>query len=191
MKLFLLEPTPNDVAALGALNLCDGVFVADDGGKRPAAWLDRVAGPVCVDLGGVAAKGRVDRARAVADLGDRVVACLPMGPEALALAAAAYEEGVPTFVGGCADVLEVLGAAKALATYVGVSLRGAAAAGRDGLKVLDDAVALVERYELEAQIVVTDVESAHQLLEAALTGVTAAVVDAGLARALTGGTRPR
>ena len=70
-----------------------------------------------------------------------------MGPEALALAAKAYEEGVPTFVDGCVDALEVLGAAKALATYVGVSIRGTTAAGRDGLKVLDDAVALIERYE--------------------------------------------
>ncbi|MCA9518077.1 MAG: hypothetical protein KC635_24230 [Myxococcales bacterium] len=186
MKLFLLEPTPKDVEALGAMKLCDGVVVTDAGGKKPGAWLDRVEGPVCVALAGVAAKGRAERARDVADLGDRAVAHVPMGPDALLLAAQAYEEGVPVFVDGCVDALEALGAAKALATYVGVSLRGAAAGGRDALKVLDDVVGLVERYELEAQVVATDVESAHQLLEAALTGVSAAVVDAALARTLAG-----
>lgn len=182
MKFFIESADVETIEDLLDANLCDGVVLdlaaARDNPRALRTLVERLfelaVGPVIAPIDGGDSEAMLARARALGALGDDLVVALPFTRAGLVACGVAFDEGIATVVGPCLGPSQVLLAAKAGATWAAVSIGEAEALGADGAKLVDDAVALLERHDFETQLVATGLTGALRLSEVAIAGCHAA-----------------
>jgi len=182
MKFFLDQPSPEDEEALVAAGLCDGVLLPDQDESALGAWRARGRGALLVDLRGQPDEDLLARAREVTEVGDGVVAGLAFGVEALRIARLGFDEGVATSLLGCSRPFDVLAAARAGATFVALDLTGIPGGHEAAFRVIEDALAILERHDLETELLVSGAQSDADLAELAVLGVAGAIVSPAVLR---------
>lgn len=182
VKFFIESADVDAIEDLLDAGLCDGVVLnlgaASESPKALRTLVERLfelaVGPVIVPVAGGSSEAMLARARALGALGDDLVVSLPFTRDGLVACGVAFDEGIATHVGPCFGPAQVLLAAKAGATWAAMSVAAAEALGADGAKLVDDAVALLERHDYETQVVATGVTDALRVSDVALTGCHAA-----------------
>jgi transaldolase len=198
VKLFVESADPGEVLACVAAQRANGVATsasllaeaAGRAGRAPNDLLREICagagGPVSVEV--APSDGDRDRmlreARSLAQVAGNVVVTLPSSDAGIEVMRACAAARIPTGVGACPSPERALVAARAGAAYVFAPLdRPAGADVGDGLRKL---VALLRTFGLTT-VVVAQVRTQADVVDAALTGVHAAAVPGALLRLLDAG----
>ncbi len=129
-----------------------------------------VDGPVSLETVSLNADGMVKEAKMLADLGDNVVAKIPMTPEGMKAVRILEDESIPTNVTLVFSPSQALLAAKAGATYVSPFIGRLDDASNDGMKVIREIKQIFDNYGIDTQIIVASVRHPMHVVEAALIG---------------------
>ena len=132
--------------------------------------LSLVDGPVSLETVSLNADGMVKEAKMLAELGDNVVAKIPMTPEGMKAVRMLEDEGIPTNVTLVFSPTQALLAAKAGATYVSPFVGRLDDVSNDGMKIIREIKQIFDNYSIETQIIVASVRHPMHVLEAALIG---------------------
>ncbi|MFT7581592.1 MAG: transaldolase [Myxococcota bacterium] len=195
MKFFVEGSVEDATSLAGELGLCGGVVLpADAPATTPetvSALVRLVDGPVFVSVSADDTSALLAVARNTARANDYIVVSLPISAPALAICKTCYEEGIAVNITGCATAAQALLAASANATYASVPMGPTRPAddrrddpGSDGAELLQDVMAIYDGYDLETLVIAVGLTDPEQVTAAALAGAHAALVTAGLMRAM-------
>ena len=184
MKFFIDTANIEEIKKGLAIGMVDGVttnpsLVAKE--KRPFIDILRdicqtVPGPVSAEVVGLDAKTMLKEAKELAKLADNIVIKVPMTSEGLIATSRLAAEGIKTNVTLIFSAMQAMLAAKAGATFVSPFVGRLDDTGVQGMKVVEDIVAIFDNYGYETEIIVASVRSPQHVLDAALLGADIATI---------------
>ncbi|MEO8189294.1 MAG: transaldolase family protein [Acidobacteriota bacterium] len=184
MRFFLDGASVDDAKKVRDWGLLDGIWLSV--AATAAAGLDyrRVVrelsaltdGAVCVEPGSADAKGMYKEARELAKLGKDIVIRLPIEPAGMRVARLLAEDQVAICASDCYSAAQALLAAKANVSYVAPAVGPLDAMGSIGMDLVEQIIRIYDNYGFQSQILVSNVQNAVHVLDAALMGADVATV---------------
>jgi transaldolase len=135
-----------------------------------------VPGPVSAEVVGLDAGTMLKEAKELAKLADNIVIKVPMTSEGLIATSRLAAEGIKTNVTLIFSAMQAMLAAKTGATFVSPFVGRLDDTGVQGMKVVEDIVAIFDNYGYETEIIVASVRSPQHVLDAALLGADIATI---------------
>lgn len=188
MKFFIDSANIDDIREAIAMGMCDGVttnpsLVAKTG-KSFATVIDEIVhtvdGPVSLEVTTLTYDEMMAQARELAGFGDNVVVKLPLTKEGLKACRTCFNEGIATNVTLCFSPSQALLAAKAGASYISPFVGRLDDISSEGMRMVEDIVAIYEAYDFETQVLVASVRHPMHLVEAARMGAHVATMPFGV-----------
>jgi transaldolase len=135
-----------------------------------------VPGPVNLEVISTDAKGMIDEARKLADLGDNAVVKIPMTEEGIKAVRTLTDEGIKTNVTLIFQPLQALIAAKAGAAYVSPFIGRLDDIAQRGMEIIDSIAKIFYNYAIETEVIVASIRNPVHVLDAALIGADIATI---------------
>jgi transaldolase len=188
MKFFIDSADIHEIKEAISLGLCDGVttnpsLVAKTGRPFDAVIkdiLDLVSGPVSLEVTALDYAGMMTQARELAARGDQVVVKLPLTKDGLKACKTCFDEGIATNVTLCFSPSQALLAAKAGATYISPFVGRLDDVSSDGMRLIEDIVAIYQNYEFETQVLAASLRHPQHVVESALAGAHVGTMPVGV-----------
>ncbi|OAQ21440.1 fructose-6-phosphate aldolase [Thermosulfurimonas dismutans] len=185
MKIFIDTADINEIREIKALGILDGVTTNPSLVKKTGRpWKEAVSDilreceglPVSVEVVATDAEGMIREARELAKLGDNAVIKIPCTEEGIKAVKTLSAEDIKTNVTLVFSPLQALLAAKVGATYVSPFIGRIDDIGYDGLKVIEEVVAIYEIYGLETEIIAASIRHVDHVRRCAELGVDIATI---------------
>ena len=178
MKIFLDSANLDEVRALAALGICDGVTTnpsliarqGQDFKKVVVEIAQIIKGPVSAEVIAADTPGMLAEARILAALDKHIVIKLPLTPEGIAACSVLSREGVATNVTLCFQPAQALLAAKAGATYISPFVGRLDDVSSDGIQLIRDIRQIYDRYGFKTNILAASIRHPQHVVESALAG---------------------
>lgn len=184
MKFFIDTANIHEIEEGLSLGMVDGVttnpsLIAKE--KRPfnevvQDILERVSGPVSLEVVGLKSGEMVEEGKKLAKLGEQVVIKVPMTTEGLKATKILSEEGIPVNQTLIFSPLQALMAAKAGAAYVSPFVGRLDDASHNGMDIVEQILAIYDSYGYETEVIVASVRHPRHVLEGALMGADIATI---------------
>ncbi|MDX2235254.1 MAG: fructose-6-phosphate aldolase [Hyphomonadaceae bacterium] len=192
MQIFIDSADTDDLAALAATGLVDGVTTNPSliakAGKPILPTLkticDIVPGPVSAESVALDHDGMVAEGRKLMAVAPNIVVKLPLTMEGLRACRTLTAEGAQTNVTLCFSAVQALLAAKAGATYVSPFLGRLDDGGQDGMELIREIRAIYDNYGFNTEILAASIRTPLHVRDAALAGADCATVPPAVFRAL-------
>ena len=181
MKVFLDSADYDEVNALVALGICDGVttnptLIARQGRdfKEVVVAIAKVVkGPVSAEVVATDSVAMLAEAQVLAALDPNIVIKLPLTPEGLKACGALRALGIQTNVTLCFQPAQALLAAKVGATYISPFVGRLDDTSTDGMQLVRDIRSIYDRYGYKTRILAASIRHPKHIVEAALAGADA------------------
>ncbi len=179
MKFFLDTANIEEIKKADDWGLLDGVttnptLIAKTGKPflQVAKEIIEVLGdrPVSLEVVATDYEGMVKQAREIAKLGPNVAVKIPMTADGIKAVKTLSEEGIKTNVTLVFSPMQALLAAKAGATYVSPFVGRLDDISMEGIKLIEEIVAIYNNYGFETEIIVASVRHPEHVRMAALLG---------------------
>lgn len=138
--------------------------------------LKTVPGPVSLEVISTDAKGMIDEARKLANLGENAVVKIPMTENGIKAVRTLTDEGIKTNVTLIFQPLQALIAAKAGATYVSPFIGRLDDISQRGMEIIDSIAKIFYNYAIETEVIVASIRNPVHVLDAALIGADIATI---------------
>lgn len=184
MKFFIDTANIDEIRKGMEMGLVDGVttnpsLLAKEK-KDPDAILQEilktVPGPVSLEVISTDAKGMIEEARKLADLGQNAVIKIPMTEEGIKAVRTLTDEEIKTNVTLIFQPLQALIAAKAGATYVSPFIGRLDDISQRGMEIIDSIAKIFYNYAIETEVIVASIRNPVHVLDAALIGADIATI---------------
>jgi transaldolase len=184
MQFFIDSADIDEIKDALSMGMCDGVttnpsLVAKTGKpfqKVIDSILEVVDGPVSLEVTTLTYDEIMGQARKLAAIAENVVVKLPLTPPGLKACQTCYNEGIATNVTLCFSPTQALLAAKAGATYISPFVGRLDDVSSDGMRLIEEILAIYEHYEFETQVLVASVRHPQHLAQAAAMGAHVATI---------------
>lgn len=184
MRFFLDTANLDEIRQATAWGLCDGVttnptLVAKEGRDHRTQIQEIarvVSGPISVETSSNDVEEMVRQGREFATWAPNVVVKVPMTPNGLVACRRLRSEGIPVNVTLVFSANQALLACKAGATYVSPFVGRLDDIGHDGMEVVRQAVAIVDQYGFETEVLASSLRHPLHVTEAALAGAPIATM---------------
>lgn len=192
MKFFIDSVALDDIRALTALGLVDGVTtnpsLAAKGGQPFKPLLKDicalVSGPVSAEVAALDTPGMLAEAKELSAIAANIVIKLPLTPAGLTACRALTDDGIKTNVTLCFSANQALLAAKAGATFISPFIGRLDDIGIDGMELIRDIRLIYDNYGFTTDILAASIRSPAHVRAAALAGADTATVPAAILRQL-------
>ncbi len=138
--------------------------------------LERVNGPVSLEVVGLKAEEMLSEGRKLAALGEQVVVKVPMTTEGLKATKILSEEGVSVNQTLVFSPIQALMAAKAGAAYVSPFVGRLDDASHNGMDIVEQILTIYDHYGFDTEVIVASVRHPRHVLEGALMGADIATI---------------
>jgi len=138
--------------------------------------LERVSGPVSLEVIGLKAEEMVAEGQKLATLGEQVVIKVPMTTEGLKATKLLSAEGIPVNQTLIFSPLQALMAAKAGAAYVSPFVGRLDDASHNGMDIVEQILAIFDSYGFDTEVIVASIRHPRHVLEGALMGADIATI---------------
>src|SRR5215218_2977161 len=185
MKIFLDTADINEIRQVARWGILDGVttnptLFAKTSGSTYEEVLQEVckitSGPVSAEVVAEDVEGMLHEGRAFAKLAPNIVVKVPMSEEGLEAISTFADEGIKTNCTLIFSTNQGLLAAKAGASLLSPFVGRLDDINQDGMEVVRELVAIVETYDLKAEVLAASIRSPRHMTEAALAGAHIATV---------------
>jgi transaldolase len=185
MKFFIDTANLDEIKKVAEWGLIDGVttnpsLMAKEGKgfkETIQSICEIVAGPVSAEVVSAdSAEKMLEEAHTVASWHPNVVVKVPFGPEGMKVVRQLKKEGIRTNVTLMFSATQALIAAKAGATYLSIFVGRVDDMATDGMDAIRDAVAMVDTYEFESEVLVASVRHPLHLIESMRCGAHVATI---------------
>jgi len=179
MRIFLDTANIEEIKKAVAWGVIDGVttnptLIAHEKApftERIKEICETVKGPVSAEVVALDYEGMVKEARDLAMLDEHVVIKIPMTPEGIKAVKTLSSEGIKTNVTLVFSAVQALLAAKAGATYVSPFIGRVDDISSDGLRLVEDIVAIFSNYGFQTNVLAASIRHPMHVLELATIGV--------------------
>lgn len=135
-----------------------------------------VSGPVSVEVISEEADAMIEEARLKASWAPNVNIKIPITPDGLRATSVLSKENIEVNMTLCFSANQTLLGALAGATYVSIFIGRLDDAGHDGMQVVEDTLAILNNYELDAQVIAASIRNPMHCTYAAMAGADIATV---------------
>lgn len=179
MKLFIDTAMIEEIREANAMGVLDGVttnptLVSKTGKDFKTVVKEILAEitdrPVSLETTALDAKGMIDEAVKLSDLGPNVVCKIPSTIEGLKAVKALADKGIKTNCTLCFQPSQAILVAKAGATYVSPFVGRLDDITTVGMDLIGDIAQMYENYDYETEIIVASIRNPLHVREAALMG---------------------
>ncbi|OPY84033.1 MAG: Transaldolase [Syntrophus sp. PtaU1.Bin208] len=184
MKFFIDTANIQEIEEGLSLGMVDGVttnpsLIAKE--RRPfndvvQDILERVSGPVSLEVVGLKSGEMVKEGKKLAKLGEQVVIKVPMTTEGLKATKILSGEGISVNQTLIFSPVQALMAAKAGATYVSPFVGRLDDAAHNGMDIVEQILAIYDSYGFETEVIVASIRHPRHVLEGALMGADIATI---------------
>jgi transaldolase len=190
MKFFVDTAEIKEIKELAATGLLDGVttnptLIAKSGRdfKEVIAEICKtVEGPVSAEVTALEANAMVEEGKKLAKIAKNVAVKVPLTLDGLKACRTLSQAGTMVNVTLCFSANQALLAAKAGATFISPFIGRLDDINQDGMEVVRELVAMVDGYELGAEVLTASVRSPRPVNQAALAGAHIATVPLAILR---------
>jgi transaldolase len=138
--------------------------------------LERVNGPVSLEVIGLKSGEMVEEGRKLAKLGEQVVIKVPMTTEGLKATKILSEEGIPVNQTLIFSPVQALMAAKAGAAFVSPFVGRLDDASHNGMDIVEQILTIYDSYGFDTEVIVASIRHPRHVLEGALMGADIATI---------------
>jgi transaldolase len=138
--------------------------------------LERVNGPVSLEVVGLKSEEMVKEGEKLAKLGEQVVVKVPMTTEGLKATKIMSEEGISVNQTLIFSPVQALMAAKAGADYVSPFVGRLDDASHNGMDIVEQIITIFDNYSFDTEVIVASIRHPRHVLEAALIGADIATI---------------
>lgn len=179
MKLFIDTAMIEEIREANAMGVLDGVTTNPSLVSRTGKDFKTVVReilteitdrPVSLETTALDAKGMIDEAKKLADLGPNVVCKIPSTMEGLKAAKACSDLGIKTNCTLCFQSSQAVLVAKAGATYVSPFVGRLDDITTVGMDLIGDIVQIYDNYDYQTEVIVASIRNPLHVREAALYG---------------------
>ncbi|WP_408999288.1 fructose-6-phosphate aldolase [Syntrophus buswellii] len=184
MKFFIDTANIREIEEGLSLGMVDGVttnpsLIARE--KKPfknvvAEILERVSGPVSLEVVGLKVEEMVEEGKKLAKLGEQVVIKVPMTTEGLKATKILSSEGISVNQTLVFSPVQALMAAKAGASYVSPFVGRLDDAAHNGMDIVEQILAIYDCYGFDTEVIVASIRHPRHVLEGALMGADIATI---------------
>jgi transaldolase len=184
MKFFIDTANIREIEEGLSLGMVDGVttnpsLIARE--KKPfknvvTEILERVSGPVSLEVVGLKAEEMVEEGKKLAKLGEQVVIKVPMTTEGLKATKILSSEGISVNQTLVFSPVQALMAAKAGAAYVSPFVGRLDDASHNGMDIVEQILAIYDCYGFDTEVIVASIRHPRHVLEGALMGADIATI---------------
>jgi transaldolase len=184
MKFFIDTANIREIEEGLSLGMVDGVttnpsLIAKE--KRPFNEvvndiLERVSGPVSLEVVGLKSVEMVEEGKKLAQLGEQVVIKVPMTTEGLKATKILSEEGISVNQTLIFSPVQALMAAKAGASYASPFVGRLDDACHNGMDIVEQILAIYDSYGFDTEVIVASIRHPRHVLEGALMGADIATI---------------
>ncbi|OPY10711.1 MAG: Transaldolase [Syntrophus sp. PtaB.Bin138] len=184
MKFFIDTANIREIEEGLSLGMVDGVttnpsLIARE--KKPfknvvAEILERVSGPVSLEVVGLKAEEMVEEGKKLVKLGEQVVIKVPMTTEGLKATKILSSEGISVNQTLVFSPVQALMAAKAGASYVSPFVGRLDDAAHNGMDIVEQILAIYDCYGFDTEVIVASIRHPRHVLEGALMGADIATI---------------
>ncbi|MDY0187362.1 MAG: fructose-6-phosphate aldolase [Syntrophus sp. (in: bacteria)] len=184
MKFFIDTANIREIEEGLSLGMVDGVttnpsLIARE--KKPfknvvTEILERVSGPVSLEVVGLKAEEMVEEGKKLARLGEQVVIKVPMTTEGLKATKILSSEGISVNQTLVFSPVQALMAAKAGAAYVSPFVGRLDDASHNGMDIVEQILAIYDCYGFDTEVIVASIRHPRHVLEGALMGADIATI---------------
>ncbi|MCZ6781712.1 MAG: fructose-6-phosphate aldolase [Proteobacteria bacterium] len=192
MKFFIDTASLAEIREAAALGLLDGVttnptLLSKEEGDPREILLEItkiVPGPVSAEVIALDTDGMVREGLELRRIADNIVVKIPMTLEGLKAIRRLSDESVPTNCTLIFSAPQALMAAKAGATYASPFVGRLDDIAADGMRLIEQAVAIYRNYQLPTQVLVASVRHPEHVMQAALMSAHVVTMPAAVIRQL-------
>lgn len=192
MKFFIDTASLAEIREAAALGLLDGVttnptLLSKEEGDPREILLEItkiVPGPVSAEVIALDTDGMVREGLELRRIADNIVVKIPMTLEGLKAIRRLSDESVPTNCTLIFSAPQALMAAKAGATYASPFVGRLDDIAADGMRLIEQAVAIYRNYQLPTQVLVASVRHPEHVVQAALMSAHVVTMPAAVIRQL-------
>ncbi len=192
MKFFIDTASLAEIREAAALGLLDGVttnptLLSKEEGDPREILLEItkiVPGPVSAEVIALDTDGMVREGLELRRIADNIVVKIPMTLEGLKAIRRLSDESVPTNCTLIFSAPQALMAAKAGATYASPFVGRLDDIAADGMRLIEQAVAIYRNYQLPTQVLVASVRHPEHVVQAALMSADVVTMPAAVIRQL-------
>jgi len=193
MKFFVDTADIEDIKALAATGMVDGVTTNPSLIAKSGQDFKQLIGDICAIIGGpvsaeVAATdtaGMLAEAEVLSAIAENVCIKVPLTWDGLAATKALSAKGVKTNVTLCFSANQALLAAKAGASYISPFVGRLDDIGSSGMDLIADICQIYDNYpDLETEVLVASVRSPEHIRQSALLGADVATLPPAVLRSL-------
>ncbi len=186
MKFFIDTASVSEIREAASLGLLDGVTTNPSLLSKELAQADSqangnsreilleitklVPGPVSAEVVALDAEGMVREGLELRGIADNITVKIPMTMEGLKAIRRLSDEGVPVNCTLIFSPSQALMAAKAGATYASPFIGRLDDISSDGMRLIEQIIAIYRNYDLPTQVLVASVRSPEHVVQAALLG---------------------
>ncbi len=179
MKIFIDTANIDEIREANSMGVLDGVttnpsLVAKTGKDFKTVTKEILAEipdrPVSLEVTSLDAKGMIEEAKKLADLGSNVICKVPSTVEGLKAVKACADMNIKTNCTLCFQSSQAILVAKAGATYVSPFVGRLDDITTVGMDLIGDIVQIYDNYEVETEIIVASIRNPLHVREAALYG---------------------
>jgi transaldolase len=184
MKFFIDSANIKEIQEAVSLGMCDGVttnpsLIAKE--RRPfddvvKEILERVPGPVSLEVVSLDAPGMVAEAKKLVELGANVVIKVPLTTEGLKATKVLSGEGIDVNQTLVFSPVQALMAAKAGAAYVSPFVGRLDDVAQNGMELVKQILGIFDNYGFSTEVIVASVRHPMHVLEAAMLGADIATI---------------
>jgi transaldolase len=138
--------------------------------------LERVSGPVSLEVVGLKSEEMVAEGQKLAKLGEQVVVKVPMTTEGLKATKILSEEGISVNQTLIFSPVQALMAAKAGAAYVSPFVGRLDDASHNGMDIVEQIITVFDNYSFDTEVIVASIRHPRHVLEGALIGADIATI---------------
>lgn len=184
MKIFIDTANIEEIRKASETGIIDGVttnpsLIAKEGRdfKEVIREICQIVdGPISAEAVSMHKDGIIKEARDLSKIHPNVIVKVPMTEEGLKAVKVLSNEGIRTNVTLVFSASQALLAAKAGASFVSPFIGRLDDIGEDGMKLVEEIVAIFENYSFETQIIVASVRNVNHAKVAALIGADIATI---------------
>jgi len=138
--------------------------------------LERVSGPVSLEVVGLKSGEMVEEGKKLAKLGEQVVIKVPMTTEGLKATKILSEEGISVNQTLIFSPVQALMAAKAGAAFVSPFVGRLDDASHNGMDIVEQILTIYDSYGFNTEVIVASIRHPRHVLEGALMGADIATI---------------
>lgn len=184
MKIFLDTANVSEIKTAAGWGVVDGVttnpsLIAREGRDFKQTVLEIceiVSGPISAEVISLEADKMVEEGEGLAAWHKNVVVKIPCTPDGLKATKILESQGIRVNVTLVFSVNQVLLCAKAGASFISPFVGRLDDVGEDGMKMIAEAMAVLENYNFKSEIIVASVRSGEHVKKAALAGAHIATI---------------